>query len=82
MRRTLNICYFRMIIEHLYSSNIYQSEIELFHIICYFSNQGPPTPMEIRAMIEEDWEAVFQIYKQGIVTGFATFEASPPPDME
>lgn len=35
--------------------------------------------MKIRTMNEADWTAVSRIYEQGIRTGIATFEASPPP---
>ncbi|RKT36848.1 phosphinothricin acetyltransferase [Microbacterium sp. AG1240] len=33
---------------------------------------------EIRAMTPEDWAAVETIYRDGITTGHATFEAEPP----
>ncbi|WP_133962460.1 GNAT family N-acetyltransferase [Rathayibacter sp. PhB151] len=32
----------------------------------------------IRAMLPEDWAAVEAIYREGIATGHATFEAEPP----
>ncbi|MCM6762679.1 GNAT family N-acetyltransferase [Rathayibacter sp. ZW T2_19] len=32
----------------------------------------------IRAMLPEDWAAVETIYREGIATGHATFEAEPP----
>ncbi|MGX1931351.1 N-acetyltransferase family protein [Flagellimonas sp. 2504JD4-2] len=34
--------------------------------------------MEIRGMEISDWEQVSQIYKEGIATGFATFETETP----
>lgn len=34
--------------------------------------------MEIRKMRESDWEAVSNIYQEGIATGFATFEKTIP----
>jgi phosphinothricin acetyltransferase len=34
--------------------------------------------LQIRAMLPEDWAAVEQIYREGIATGNATFEADPP----
>lgn len=34
--------------------------------------------IEIREMREKDWEAVAEIYKQGIATGEATFEQKVP----
>ena len=34
--------------------------------------------MVIREMIAKDWDAVAQIYKEGIATGFATFETEVP----
>ncbi|MEM8927618.1 MAG: N-acetyltransferase family protein [Bacteroidota bacterium] len=34
--------------------------------------------MKIRSMIPEDWEQVAKIYKEGIATGFATFETKVP----
>ncbi|QHC72221.1 GNAT family N-acetyltransferase [Rathayibacter sp. VKM Ac-2801] len=33
---------------------------------------------EIRAMTPEDWASVETIYREGIATGHATFEAEPP----
>jgi len=32
----------------------------------------------VRAMLPEDWEQVEAIYREGIATGHATFEAEPP----
>lgn len=32
----------------------------------------------IRPMVSEDWAAVERIYREGIATGHATFEAEPP----
>ncbi len=32
----------------------------------------------IRPMVPEDWAAVEEIYREGIATGHATFEAEPP----
>jgi phosphinothricin acetyltransferase len=34
--------------------------------------------MEIRSMHPKDWPAVSQIYKEGITTGYATFEKEVP----
>ncbi len=34
--------------------------------------------MEIREMTPDDWEAVAQIYTEGIATGYATFEKTIP----
>ena len=34
--------------------------------------------MEIKAMTAEDWPAVAEIYKEGIATGYATFELDVP----
>ncbi len=34
--------------------------------------------MEIRLMQAKDWQTVSKIYKEGIATGFATFETSTP----
>ncbi|NNJ88520.1 MAG: N-acetyltransferase [Eudoraea sp.] len=34
--------------------------------------------MEIRSMTPEDWPAVSRIYKEGIATGYATFEQEIP----
>lgn len=34
--------------------------------------------MEVRKMSSEDWKAVSEIYKEGIATGFATFETDIP----
>ena len=34
--------------------------------------------MEIKAMTAEDWPAVAEIYKEGIATGYATFELEVP----
>ena len=33
---------------------------------------------KIRPMLSDDWEAVGRIYKEGIATGFATFETEVP----
>lgn len=35
-------------------------------------------PLNIRPLLESDWDAVATIYKQGIETGMATFETSVP----
>ncbi len=32
----------------------------------------------IRSMVEDDWPAVEHVYREGIATGNATFEADPP----
>ena len=37
------------------------------------------TALHIRPMSAEDWPAVEAIYREGIATGNATFEAEPPP---
>ncbi len=34
--------------------------------------------MKIRNMVPDDWEQVAKIYKEGIATGFATFETKVP----
>jgi phosphinothricin acetyltransferase len=34
--------------------------------------------MDLRPMVAEDWTAVRDIYREGIATGNATFEKSPP----
>ncbi len=38
----------------------------------------PPTALAIEAMTPGDWEAVREIYLEGIATGNATFEAKAP----
>ncbi|MDA1309650.1 MAG: GNAT family N-acetyltransferase [Proteobacteria bacterium] len=43
------------------------------------ADQRRPKPL-IRAMAEADGPAVFEIYRQGIATGHATFEKSVPQD--
>lgn len=43
------------------------------------SPQGAQRIGSIRDMEESDWPSVFQIYLEGIETGIATFEPSPPP---
>ncbi|MGY4721093.1 MULTISPECIES: GNAT family N-acetyltransferase [Actinomycetes] len=37
-------------------------------------------PLATRPMTPADWPAVEAIYRAGIATGHATFEAEPPPD--
>ena len=37
-----------------------------------------PSAVTIRPMREDDWPAVQEIYREGIATGHATFEAEPP----
>jgi L-amino acid N-acyltransferase YncA len=37
-----------------------------------------PAPISIEAMAEMDWPAVLEIYVEGIKTGNATFEKTPP----
>ncbi|MFS4466630.1 N-acetyltransferase family protein [Maribacter sp. 2210JD10-5] len=36
------------------------------------------TPITIKPMRAEDWDAVAKIYEEGIATGFATFETTVP----
>lgn len=40
--------------------------------------QTDPPPISIEAMAAQDWPAVREIYAEGIATGNATFETSPP----
>lgn len=44
-------------------------------------DEGRDGPL-VRAMVESDGAAVFEIYRQGIATGHATFEESVPADWE
>lgn len=39
-------------------------------------------PLASRPMTPADWPAVEAIYREGIATGHATFEAEPPPDWD
>ena len=39
---------------------------------------GEPSALNIEAMTPADWESVRAIYREGIATGHATFEADAP----
>ncbi len=38
-----------------------------------------PGDVTVRAMVDSDWDAVREIYREGIATGNATFETTVPP---